>query len=294
MEQFDVAIAGGGPAGLTAAMTLSRSRFKTVVLESPAPPRNAMSLGMHGIVGLDGLSPAEYRARAWADLGAYGMAWRRDAEVDDVVSADGGGFTVVPRHGEPVWARRVLLATGMVDDYPEVEGFRECWGKTVIHCPFCGGWENGDRPWGVVVATAEQARVAAAKFAPWSQDVLLFGNGADPREPGEDDLPLVVETITRLHHADGDLRAVELADGTVVERRTLVWRPRQRQVPLVERLGLVVSDDGFVKTDEARRTSIPGVYAAGDLTTDWQTVVTSVHAGSMAAYWMLIDSRDRL
>ncbi|MFB9961809.1 NAD(P)/FAD-dependent oxidoreductase [Sinosporangium siamense] len=286
---FDIAIVGGGPAGLTAAMTLSRSRFRVVVVESPAPPRNAMSHGMHGLVGMDGVSPGEYRARAWADLDKYGMAVRRAVTAAEIVERD-GGFVIACEDGDRIGAGRVLLATGMVDVFPEVDGFRECWGKTVIHCPLCVGWENAGRSWGVVVSTAEQARAAAARFAPWSRDVVVFGDGTltGARDLGVEVVP---GPIARLHHAGGDLRAVELADGRVVPRGTLFWRPRQRQVPVVERLGPVLDEHGFVKVDQEQRTSVPGVFAAGDLTTDWQTVVTAVHAGASAAYWVQKDMR---
>ncbi|GAA3447093.1 NAD(P)/FAD-dependent oxidoreductase [Planomonospora venezuelensis] len=291
MQHYDVAIVGGGPAGLTAAMTLSRSLRRVVVLEAPGPPRNDASHGMHGIVGLDGVSPAEYRRRAWADLAGYGMAELRETEVADVVPA-AGGFDVVAGDGARVWARRVLLAPGMIDVHPEVEGFAECWGRTVIHCPFCMGWENRDRAWGVVTSDLEFARTAAAGFAAWSDNVVVFADG--PMPAGEHGMEVVEGRIRRLHHADGDLRAVELEDGRAVVRQTLLWQPGQRPVPLVaglvERLGLTVREDCYVKVDGCCRTSVPGLYAAGDLVMEEQSAAEAAASGSTAAFQIIEDT----
>ncbi len=294
MQHYDVAVIGGGPAGLTAAMTLSRSLRRAVVLDSAGPPRNARSRGVHGIVGLDGVSPEEYRRRAWADLGRYGMAEPRADTGVDVTPDPEGGFVVGTETGGSLWARQVLLATGMLDIHPDVEGFAECWGRTVIHCPFCLGWENRDRTWGVVTADPEFAETAATGFSAWSNDVIVLTGGAMPRDaPGAE---AVGGRISRLHHTDGYLYAVELADGTIVHRQTLLWQLRQRPVPLVsrlaERLGLEVAESGYVRTDGAGRTSVPGLYAAGDLITESQAVVESAAAGSAAAFQMIADSRD--
>ncbi|MET9066676.1 NAD(P)/FAD-dependent oxidoreductase [Streptosporangium sandarakinum] len=292
MQHYDAAIIGGGPAGLTAAMTLGRSVRRVAVLETRRPPRNAPSRGVHGIVGLDGLTPDEYRRRAWADLAQYGMADMYETTATDVIPDPEGGFTVLSDRRGPLWARQVLLATGVIDVRPEVEGFDECWGRTVIHCPFCVGWENRDRTWGVVTSDPGFARTAAAGFSAWSHDVIVLADGALPEPVPE--ARVVEGRIRRLHHTGGRLHAVELEDGTLVERQTLLWQPGQRPVPLItrlaERLGLVLGGDGYVKTDECRRTNVPGLYAAGDLITDSQAAIESAAAGSVAAFTMISDA----
>ncbi|MBB2913667.1 thioredoxin reductase [Streptosporangium becharense] len=292
MRHYDAVIIGGGPAGLTAALVLSRSLRHVLVVEDPRPPRNAASAGVHGIVGLDGVSPGEYRRRAWADLARYGMAERREAVATDVVATGEGGFTVTADDGgEPVRARQVLLATGVVDVHPDVEGFAECWGKTVVHCPLCAGWENRDRTWGVVTCDPEFAREAATGFSAWSRDVVVLFDGTAPEKCGEAEM--FASRVRRLRHTDGHLYAVELADGTVIDRQTLFWQPDQRPVPLVsrlaERLGLAVGEDGYVKADASGRTSVPGLYAAGDLTTQEQGAIESAAAGSAAAFQMISE-----
>ncbi|MFE0644096.1 NAD(P)/FAD-dependent oxidoreductase [Streptomyces sp. NPDC058877] len=293
--QYDTVIIGGGPAGLTAALTLTRYRCRTLVIESPAPPRNAASRGVHGLIGLEGATPDELRTRAWAELDRYGLAQRLDATVSEITPLPGDGFTVHADDGTTAWARNVILATGVIDRHPDgVEGFAACWGRTVIHCPFCIGEENADRTWALVADEAGYLGMAATAFRAWTGDTLAIAPtslpGADElrqslREQGSD---LIQGEITRLHHTDGDLHAVEFADGTLLERQTLLWPRPQRQVPLVERLvaehGLALGD-GYVAVDDGRQTNIPGLYAAGDLTgRTWeQGAVPAVTAGAAAA-----------
>lgn len=292
---YDSVIVGGGPAGLTAALALTRYRQRTLVVESPAAPRNAASRGVHGIIGLEGATPVEVRARAWAELAAYGLAERRDTAANDIAVASGGGFRTVLGDRTQVWSRTVLLATGVIDIHPEgVEGFDACWGRTVIHCPFCIGWENADRTWGLVADDPGYAAMAATGFSDWSSDVIAIAppgmDGAEEtrrelRAAGSD---LVQGEIARLHHHGGDLYAVEMADGALIDRQTLLWAPPQRQVPLVaslaDTLGLAHDDEGFVTIGADQQTSVPGLYAAGDLTTAWeQGAMNAAGAGAKAA-----------
>ncbi|WP_435603551.1 NAD(P)/FAD-dependent oxidoreductase [Streptomyces sp. bgisy130] len=293
--EYDTVIIGGGPAGLTAAQALTRYRHRSLVVESPYPPRNQASRGAHGMIGLDCATPAEVRDRAWRELNHYGLAELRRTTADDVVPLPEGGFRVRLADGTAAWARTVLLATGVRDLHPEgVEGFEECWGRTVIHCPFCIGRENADRSWAVIADDPDYAVMAGTAFRAWSGDVIAIApldmDRADQvrrtlQEAGSD---LVQGDIARLHHHNGDLHTVELADGTRIARQTLLWPPSQEQVPLVRRLtttlGLVRDDDGFVTVDATRRTSVPGLYAAGDLTTQWERgAIEAAAAGAAAA-----------
>ncbi|MFJ3979352.1 NAD(P)/FAD-dependent oxidoreductase [Streptomyces sp. NPDC090021] len=292
---YDTVIVGGGPAGLTAALALTRYRHRTLVVESPAPPRNHASRGVHGMIGLEGATPAEVRARAWAELDAYGLAEHRAAAAEDVTLAADGGFHLTFDDGSAAWGRTVLLATGVVDIHPvDVDGFAACWGRTVIHCPFCVGWENAGRTWGVVADNPAYAATAAGAFSAWSADVIAIAppgmeRAAETRQAlraaGSD---LVEGEIVRLHHRAGDLHTVELADGTLLARQTLLWSPPQQQVPLVTRLtttlGLALNEDGFLTVGADRQTNVPGLYAAGDLTTQWeQGAMNAAGAGAAAA-----------
>ncbi|WP_405974134.1 NAD(P)/FAD-dependent oxidoreductase [Streptomyces sp. NBC_00988] len=288
-------IVGAGPAGLTAALGLARYRHPVTVVDSPRAPRNSASAGVHGHLGMDGVTPAEFRARAWRELSRYATVERLEADVDSVTPAPGEGFRVALGGGETVEARTVLLATGVVDVHPaDVEGFAECWGRSVIHCPFCLGEENAGGRWATVADNAELAGLSALAFRAWSEDTIAICEESMPgletarataRSNGGD---VVTGTVRRLHHRQGALYAVELADGRVLERETLVWTPRQRQHSVVRRtaeeLKLTVDDAGFIGVDAFQCTSVPGLYAAGDLASRWkQSVTASTAAGAAAA-----------
>ncbi|MBF6180053.1 NAD(P)/FAD-dependent oxidoreductase [Nocardia otitidiscaviarum] len=292
ITHYDTVIVGGGPAGLTAAMALTRYRRRTLVVESPEPPRNAASHGIHGLIGLDGISPAQLRARTWAELDAYGLATRADTTADDI-TRDEGGFTVTLGDGGRARAATVLLATGMVDIHPDIDGLAACWGRTVIHCPFCVGEENADRTWAVMAGDPDFAAMIPTAFRAWTSDVVVIAppelERADEirsrlREQGSD---LIQGEIARFAHRDGDLSAIEFTDGRALARQTLLWHLPQRQVPLITRLsetlGLTLDSDGLVTVDRSQRTSIDGLYAAGDLTTLYQGAMNSAGAGAAAA-----------
>lgn len=149
---LDAAVLGGGPAGLEAALVLARSQRTTVVFEAPGPARNAASHGVHNLLGLDGLLPARVREVAWEQVAAYGAATLRRSEVVRVTRDDreGSAFVVETAEGERWRAKSVIAAFGYRDEHPDIPGFEACWGGTVIPCPFCDGWENRGRAWGIV------------------------------------------------------------------------------------------------------------------------------------------------
>ncbi|MFH8795980.1 FAD-dependent oxidoreductase [Streptomyces sp. NPDC017941] len=295
-------IVGAGPAGLAAALGLARYRHPVTVVDSPRAPRNGASTGVHGHVGMDGVTPAEFRARAWRELSRYATVERLEADVEQVLTTGDGGFRVVlggaaavgGATAESVEARTVLLATGVVDEHPAgVDGFSECWGRSVIHCPFCLGEENAGGRWATVADNAQLAGLSAVAFRAWSKDTVAICEESMPgldtarataRSMGGD---VVTGTIRRLHHVQGALKAVEFDDGRTLERETLVWTPRQRQQPVVRRatdeLGLTVDDAGFVGVDDSRCTSVPGLYAAGDLADRWKQSITAATAAGAAA-----------
>ena len=160
-----VAVVGGGPAGLQAALVLARTRMDVMVFDAPSPPRNAASHGVHNLVGLDDMLPAEIRERAWEQIERYGAARLMEHEVVDIARADSGGLTLHTNAGGTIEAREVLLACGYRDRHPDIDGFGECWGGTIIPCPFCDGYENRDRAWGIVPSMKEEIDVFPP---PWS------------------------------------------------------------------------------------------------------------------------------
>jgi thioredoxin reductase len=286
----DVVIAGGGPAGLSAALALGRAR-KRVLLCDAGPRRNAAAVHLHNFVTRDGTPPTEFRRIAREQLAAYPNV----RVVDDAIAGVGGqrgAFAVALAAAPAVTARRILICTGMIDEMLPISGFRELWGHSIFQCPYCHGWENRDRRWGylVVPQSAGHALPFALQARGWTRDVTVFTHAAvtipDDALAQLAAAGIRVETaaIARLAARGDQLEAVELADGTAIGCDALFAHPPQRHVALVGQLGLSLDDDGLVKIDAMRReTSLPGIYAAGDLTTRMQGAVVAAAAGTHAA-----------
>ncbi|MBL9107383.1 MAG: NAD(P)/FAD-dependent oxidoreductase [Myxococcales bacterium] len=290
----DIVIVGGGPGGLSAALALGRAR-KRVLLCDAGPRRNAAAEHIHNFVTRDGTPPAEFRAIGRAQLAAYPNVEIRDSGVLAVAGAR-GAFRV-DLGGELVEARRILLCTGMIDDPPAIPGLRELWGRHVFQCPYCHGWEIQGRRWGYLprAADVEHALPFALQLRAWTRDVVVFTAGAFEFSPEARErlaaggVRLETAPLTRLVAAADRLVGLEL-DGRVVPCDALFAHPPQRQVELVAGLGLALDADGYVQVDPMRReTSVPGVYAAGDLTTRMQGAVFAAAAGVHAAAMLNLE-----
>ena len=262
---FDCVVVGGGVAGLSAAMVLGRARRSTLVLDR-GQQSNRPAAHVGGLLGHDGTPPAELYELAREQVAAYDAVTLRDAEAVDA-RAEGDGFAVVLGGGAgEVRARALVLATGMTYEVPDVPGFAELWGGAVFHCPFCHGWEVRDRPV-VVYGSAEVADRGATLLAAWTDDVT----GVDP------------DDVAGVRVEDGALQAVIRRDGSEVRcDAVLVHAPLRRRDALPERLGLALTDAGLVAVDGQARTSVPGVYAAGDLAVAPQQVAIALGSGHLA------------
>jgi thioredoxin reductase len=284
---YDVVIVGGGPAGLSAALALGRAR-RRVLLCDAGPRRNAAAVQIQNFVTRDGTPPAEFRRIGREQLEPYPNVDARDTGVRSI-TGERGAFDVSLEGGETVVARRILLATGMVDVLPEIEGFRELWGHSIIICPYCHGWEEQDRRFGFLTPSPEMAEFALL-LRGWSLDVVLFTDGrheipAEARaQLATAGVPIEERRIARLTGRDGELERVELADGNAIPLDILFARPPQRQVALVESLGLAAEPGGYLTVSNPQReTSIPGIYAGGDLITPMQAAIFAAAAGTQAA-----------
>ncbi len=281
---FDVVIIGGGPAGLSAALNLGRGR-KRVLLCDSGPRRNAAAEQIHGFVTQDGTPPTEFRRIGRRQLETYPNVEARDVAVEEI-RGERGAFQVRLSTGQ-VEARRILLCTGMIDELPDLEGFRELWGGAIFQCPYCHGWEVQDRRFGFLTPSADRLEFAFL-LRGWTGDLtVLTGGGYDvPPEIRTrfDRAGIRVEErpITRLSGADGHLQSLEFATGGPLPLDVLFAHPPQRQVALVQALGLALDAAGYVKVDE-QQTSVPGIYAAGDLTTPKQSATLAAAAGVQAA-----------
>lgn len=291
-ERKDVVIIGGGPAGLSAALMLGRARKQVLVCDGGSP-RNSAAEGIHGFVTRDGIPPKEFRRIAREQLAPYGVDVLSDTRVT-AVERLASGFRVMLAGGRAVECRRVLLATGMVDEPPDLPGYRELWGHSIFQCPYCHGWEVKARPWGLL-ASGEHSLDFSLFLTGWSRDLVLFTHGlldvpAEQRQRLERaGVRLEPRRIRRLVASAGPgahLEAVELEDGTRVAREVLFAHPPQRQTEVVQRLGVALDEQGFVRVNEHLETSIPGVHAAGDLTTRLQGASMAASAGTVAGAMM--------
>jgi len=282
-DRFDVVIVGGGAAGLSAALVLGRARRRVVVVDAGSP-RNAPAAHMQGFLSRDGMPPSELLAVGRAEVVGYGVEI-----IDDEVTALAPGFTVGLASGRTITARRLLVATGVGDELPDVPGVRERWGRDLLHCPYCHGWEVRDQPIGVL-GVHPAAVQHALLVRQWSDDVAYFTDGRDLEADEQAQLDargisVVPGRVARLVVEDDRLVGVELADGRVVARTAVFVRPGNLPHPdgLLPGLGCELDADGFAVVDRTGRTSVDGVWAAGNVVDPRAQVITSAGAGSAAA-----------
>ncbi|MFC7530820.1 NAD(P)/FAD-dependent oxidoreductase [Actinoplanes sp. GCM10030250] len=295
MSQYDVAIIGGGAAGLSAALVLSRARRKVLVLDAGAP-RNAPATHMHGYLSRDGLPPGELLAAGRKEVQHYGGEIV-DGTVDSSAPGGRGGFQVTLAGGQRISARRLLITTGLRDELPDIPGLRERWARDVLHCPYCHGYEVRDRRLGVLGGTPGAVRYAQI-VRQWTHDLVYFARpgtltAAERTQLAARAIGVVEGTVEHLV-LDGDrLRGVQMDDGCVVPRDALFVPPRfAPNDHLLTSLGCDVTEDGWVKTDPAGRTSVPGVWAAGNVVDPRAQVITAAGAGSAAAIALNADLVD--
>jgi thioredoxin reductase len=280
---FDVAIVGGGPAGLAAALVLGRMRRRVVLFDAD-DPAHAVSEGVQGFFGHDGIPPLELRRLGREQLRAYGSVTVRMAAVE-AVEATPAGFAVVAE-GSVSEAGVLLLCTGARYEPPSLDGAAELWARGVYDCPYCHGWEVRDRP---LAAYGTDAVEYALLLTSLSGDVVLLTDGAvlDPAEAAVLRSARVVvrdDRVARLEGEQGRLARVVFADGSTDERAGLFLMPSLVRSALAGELGCELDKSGAIVTDEDGRTSLPGVFAAGDAAVGKKAVVIAAAAGSRAAY----------
>ena len=295
---WDCIIVGGGPAGLSAALTLGRARRRVLVIDC-GTPRNHRSAAMHGYLTRDGVPPAEFLRLARDELTPYeSVEWCDDEAAAAEPTA--GGFRVLAG-GAWLEGRTLLLATGVVDDVPVLEGIERFYGRTVHHCPYCDGWEHRDSPIAVYGCTEAAARYALAMKV-WSEDVVLCTDGYPGMAPelgaelAAGGVPVYPQKIVRLEGEGDRLRRIVFEDGSTLARTGLFFCTGQRQRSgLAASLGCHFTEAGAVATGDSEATDVPGLFVAGDASRDAQLVIVAAAEGALAAVAIntLLTSRDR-
>jgi thioredoxin reductase len=291
-ETFDVVVVGGGAAGLNAALVLGRARRRVAVVDA-GQPRNAPAAQMYGFLSRDGMPPTDLLAAGRAEVKRYGVE-----VIDDQVTEIDGAFDVRLGSGRQLTARRILIATGASDELPEIGGARERWGRDFLHCPYCHGWEVRDQAIGII-GTDRGSVDHAHLLRQWSDDIIFFAHSYsltdDERETLDFRGVAVVDGLVKqLAVEDDRLAAVQLADGRTIARDALFIRPsiRAHEDGLVRSLGCATDEGGFVAADGTGRTSVPGVWVAGNAGNPRAQVITAAGEGSAAAIAINADLVD--
>jgi len=284
---YDAIIVGGGPAGLSAALVLGRCRRRVLVCDTGSP-RNAASRGLHGFVTRDGVLPQEFLQIARAELEQYAV----EVLAREVVAAEpeAGGFAVTLGDGRTLRCRKLLLATGVVDQIPEIPGAREMYGRGVYHCPYCDGWEVRDQPVAVYGPGVDAAKLALG-LTTWTRDVALLTGGKSRLRPerrarlARNGVAVREDRIVALEGREDILERVVFASGEPLPRRALFFRTGQHQRSrLAEKLGCALNRKGTVTTNRLSGTCVPGVFCAGDASDDVQLVIVAAAEGAKAAF----------
>jgi thioredoxin reductase len=270
---YDCVVVGGGIAGLSAALVLGRARRRTLIVDN-GEQSNRAARHVGGLLGHDGTPPDELYELGRRQVGAYDAVEFREAQVVDARS-ESDEFVIALPGGEEVRSRALVLATGMAYEVPDVPGFAELWGDAVFHCPFCHGWDVRDQAV-AVYGPPEIAQRYAALLAAWTDDVTIV----DPDE------------VAGVRVENGTLRALVRHDASEAPcDAILVYVPLRRRDDLAERLGLELTETGFIRVDGEAHTSVPGVYAAGDLAVAPQQVAVALGSGHLAG---LVATRELL
>jgi thioredoxin reductase len=287
---YDVVVVGGGAAGLSGALMLGRARRSVLIIDA-GEPRNAPASGVHGFLTRDGMNPAALLEAGRAEVRRYG-AQVLDGRVASAAPID-SGFTVELEDGCRVGARRLLVTTGLVDELPDVPGVRERWGRDVLHCPYCHGWEVRDQPIGVLASNSRAAHQALL-FRQWTADLTLFLHTAPQPTDAEAEqlaacgITVVEGEVASLEIVEDRLTGVQMRSGEVVARRAVALMPRfVARAEMLAGLGLEATVHPLgvgenIDADATGLTAVPGVWVAGNVADLIAGVVGAADAGARA------------
>lgn len=286
MDLQDVIIIGGGPAGLNAAVVLGRCRRKVLVFDT-AQQRNRWSHGMHNYLTRDDILPNDFIKICHTEIAKYGVQLQHK-KIIRARKNEEGLFVVRAENDETFYAKKLLIATGLADNVPNIEGFMELYGKSVHHCPYCDGWEARDKKLGVY-ARDKNGGDLAINLKAWSDDVTLYTDGKNKLKPPQEEqlkalsIPVIRLPIARLQGDGGQLQNIVFKNGETAPCDVLFFvNGYTQQCNLAETFDCEVSSKGVIVTNKYQQTSTPGLYVAGDADKDMHLVVVAAAEGAKA------------
>ncbi|MEF3303310.1 NAD(P)/FAD-dependent oxidoreductase [Paenibacillus sp. GYB003] len=286
-QVLDVAIIGGGPAGLNAALVLGRARKRVAVIDE-GRPRNAVTREAHGFLTRDGISPSEFRRIAMEQIGAYpSVSFVADTAVS-VAGAD-GRFQIATERGTVFASKKLLFAVGLKDRPLQIPGLAEAYGKSAFVCPYCDGWELRDQPLVLIVKGADLMHFAPL-ISGWTNRFAVCTNGPDELTDAQREelrrhgVPVFESPIRSIDSDDGIVRQVVLEDGTTIPCRGIFFKPELvTGSDLPRTIGCRMTEDGMVVVDDLGKTNVPGVYSAGDAASRRNWAIAAASMGAFAA-----------
>jgi thioredoxin reductase len=283
---FDAIIVGGGPAGLNAAIVLGRSR-RNVLLFDTGRQRNRFSHGIHNYLTRDGLLPADFLMIAYREIKKYGAVVNH-GEIVHAEKLPSGIFSVKDKKGKKFYSKKLLLATGLRDNIPAVDGFMEFYGRSVFHCPYCDGWEVSSKSIGVYAKNKNGFELAVSMLT-WSSKVTLYTDGKAYLKPLEKEaldrkgIRVVNEKILKLEGKKGQLENIVLFNNKKQKCEAVFFsNGYHQQCDIAQTLGCVMNKKGVVLANRLQQANIEGLYVAGDVARDMHFVVVAAAEGAKA------------
>lgn len=295
---FDVIIIGGSYSGLSAAMSLGRSLRNVLIIDS-AKPCNAQTPHAHNLITQDGKSPNEIRQEAQKQVLKYNtIKYIKDLAIKGEESPQ--GFIITTQSNGSFYSRKLIFASGLLDIMPDIKGYRACWGISILHCPYCHGYEVKNEKTGII-GNGEFAFEFSKMISNWTKELTLFTNGKSTLNEEQNTflkkygIPVVEKEIERIDHQDGKIQQLVFKDQSTEHLVAAYGRPVFKQhCDLVEQLGCELNEHGFIKTDAFQRTTVQGIYACGDNSNFIRSLAVSIATGSTTGAFVNKDLIDEL
>lgn len=284
-KKFDVIIIGGSYAGLSAALALGRALRHVLIIDSGSPC-NQQTPHSHNFITQDGEKPIDISAKAKADVLKYETVIFFNGLAESGIKTE-NGFEITTQSGETFTAKKLIFATGVKDLLPQIPGFAACWGISVIHCPYCHGYEVKSEKTGIL-ADGPFAFHYAQLIRNWTNDLTIFTNGTSSLDQAQIEkitqhgIGINEKEIDRLEHVNGQLKEIVFKDTSTVPIKAIYSRPPfEQNCTIPELLGCELTEQGLLKVDQFQRTNVPGIFACGDNASPLRAVANAVGSGNL-------------